>query len=427
MLERALDRLFDTAASATSSAGFAAMHRLHSWEDAAELVLDTTPAGNARCLFFRGLANERLRIAGCFRLESCAAGGWLLLGRGAGMPAYWLPAFVIARRTNSQNQILEERAATLLKFDIDSGGIAVAFTSASDDCTLDAPVWRFEDDDLVEELRTLYPVETQGHFLLGSHTRYDKPADLYRHLVHGRVYEDRYAWPHNRRICSENDAHALYLVFSGLQQATGKRIYALLKAQLLLSVLSRQDEDGGFRHGEWTDNMESHYRLHCSAMHLMMDALSEDDDPAVRSALARGMAFIADKHDTTDAGPWFYHDELETTEDGMRGAPFRWWPGRAMGKSPQNMLVLNTQLDTLVALERYGTLTGDAQYASLVESGYRASLAVLELRPMEWLYRLVFSAVDLTLMPTEQAMRLPLWQRLWKRIGWQRSSRACPG
>ena len=38
---------------------------------------------------------------------------------------------------------------------------------------------------------------------------------------------------------------------------------------------------------------------------------------------------------------------------------------------------------------------------------------------MEWLYRLIFSAIDLTLMPTEQAARLPLLQRLWKRVGWR--------
>ena len=79
------------------------------------------------------------------------------------------------------------------------------------------------------------------------------------------------------------------------------------------------------------------------------------------------MAFISDKHDATEAGAWFYHDELETSEAGMRRAPFKWWPGRALSKSPQNMLVLNTQLDTLVALERYGTLTDDTQYAPLVE------------------------------------------------------------
>jgi hypothetical protein len=103
----------------------------------------------------------------------------------------------------------------------------------------------------------------------------------------------------------------------------------------------------------------------------------------------------------------------------MRRVPFKWWPGMALGKSPQNMLVLNTQLDTLVALERYGELTGDTQYAPLVESGHQAARALLTLRPMEWLYRLLFSAIDLTLLPTEQAARLPIGKRLWKRIGWQ--------
>ena len=373
----------------------------------------------AACLFLRGPTATRFRLDGEYRLLRCASGGWLLHNRDSAAPSYWLPAPATLRRTSAQGHILEERAAELDGFELDTSGVAISFAAMLEGWSLDAVVWKLDDPTFIDELMELAPVETQGYFILGSHTRYGQPADLYRHLIHGWVYEDRYAWPHKRRICSENDAHALHLIFCGLQRATGKRIYGLLKAQLLLSVLSRQSADGGFRHGEWTDSMESHYRLHCSAMHLMMDALSETDDPVVRSALTRGMAFISDKRDGTEVGAWFYHDELETSEAGMRRAPFKWWPGTALGKSPQNMLVLNTQLDTLVALDRYGALTGDTQYDPLVESGYKAASAVLSLRPMEWLYRLLFSAIDLTLLPTEQAARLPLWKRLWKRIGWQ--------
>lgn len=373
----------------------------------------------ADCLFVRSNAASPLRLDGNYALLRCPAGGWLLHNRDSAASSYWLPMPATLRRISAQGHILEEHAADLDELDLDTSGVNISFASIPEGWTLDAVIWKLDDAALIDELMALAPVETQGYFLLGSHTRYAQPADLYRHLIHGWVYEDRYAWPHKRRICSENDAHALHLVFSGLQRATGKRIYGLLKAQLLLSVLSRQGEDGGFRHGEWTDDMESHYRLHCSAMHLMMDALSEDDDPVVRSALARGMAFISGKRDATEVGAWFYHDELETSEAGMRRAPFKWWPGTALGKSPQNMLVLNTQLDTLVALDRYGALTGDTQYVPLVESGYKAARAVLSLRPMEWLYQLLFSAIDLTLLPTEQAARLPPWKRLWKRIGWQ--------
>lgn len=374
---------------------------------------------SADCVFLRADTAPRLRLDGHFALQKCAAGGWLLHSRDPAAPSYWLPAPATLRRVSAQGHILEERSAEWGDFDLDSSGVQIAFAAIPEGWTLDAVIWRLVDSALLEELQTLAPVETQGYFLLGSHTRYGQPSDLYRHLVHGWVYEDRYAWPHKRRICSENDAHALHLIFSGLQRSTGKRIYGLLKAQLLLSVLSRQSEDGGFRHGEWTEGMESHYRLHCSAMHLMMDVLSETGDPVVQAALARGMHFISDKRDSTKVGAWFFHDELECSMAGMQRAPFKWWPGEALGKSPQNMLVLNTQLDTLVALDRYGSLTGDTQYAPLVDSGYEAVRAVLSLRPMEWLYRLVFSAINMTLLPTEQAERLPRWQRLWKRIGWQ--------
>jgi len=383
------------------------LHRLHDAFDGAD------------CLFLRARAASALRLDGNFVLLRCPAGGWLLRNRDTAAASYWLPTPAMLRRVSTQRHILEEHAADWSGFGIDPAGVEVAFAASPDGWSLDAVVWKLDDATLINELIELAPVETQGYFLLGSHTRYGQPADLYRHLIHGWVYEDRYAWPHRRRICSENDAHALWLIFSGLQRATGKRIYGLLKTQLLLSVLSRQGEDGGFRHGEWTDSMESHYRLHCSAMHLMMDALTETDDPVARTALAKAARFISDKRDATEVGAWFYHDELELSETGMNGAPFKWLPGRALGKSTQNMLVLNTHLDTLIALDRYRQLTGDAQYASLVESGVKSAQTVLALRSAEWLYRLLFSAINLTLLPTAQAMHLPIGKRLWKRIGWQ--------
>jgi hypothetical protein len=373
----------------------------------------------AECLFLRGSTATRFRLDGEYRLLRCATGGWLLHNRDSAAPSYWLPAPATLRRTSAQGHILEERAAELDGFELDTSGVAISFAAIPEGWSLDVVIWRLNDPALIDELQTLAPIETQGYFILGSHTRYGQPADLYRHLIHGCVYEDRYAWPHKRRICSENDAHALHLVFCGLQRATGKRIYGLLKAQLLLSVLSRQGEDGGFRHGEWTDSMESHYRLHCSAMHLMMDSLDETDDPLVRTALARGMHFISDKHDTTEAGAWFYHDELELSDAGMSAGPFKWLAGRAFGKSTHNMLVLNTHLDTLITLDRYRQLSGDTQFGPLVDSGVQCAQAVLALQSAQWLYRLLFSAINLTLLPTAQAMRLPIWKRMWKRIGWQ--------
>lgn len=371
----------------------------------------------AGSLFVRTRGAFSLRLDGHFSVHRCMAGGWLLRSDDAARASYWLPASATMRRIGAQGHILEERPADWSAFDVGPDGIDVTFPDTGAGWSLDGVIWQLTDVALVDELSALTDAEAQGYFLLGSHTRYGRPADLYRHLVHGWVYEDRYAWPHRRRICSENDAHALHLIFSGLRRTTGKRIYDLLKTQLLLSVLSRQGEDGGYRHGEWTDRMESHFRLHCSAMHLMMDALSEADEPAVRTALQKAARFVSDKRDATEVGAWLLHDELELTEQDMTRGPFKWLPGSALGKSPQNMLVLNTHLDALIALDRFGHVTGDARYAPLVESGVKSAKAVLELRPAEWLYRLLFSAIDLTLLPTAEAKRLPVWKRAWKRVG----------
>ena len=346
------------------------------------------------------------------------AGGWLLLATEAPLCHYWLPHAPIARTVDADGHILTESVAELHDILFASDGLSVALTAPAGRC-LDAVIWRLPDAVLVTELQTLSPVETQSYFLLGSHTRYSKPSDLYRHLVHGWVYEDRYAWPHNRRICSENDAHALHLIFSGLQRATEKRIYGLLKAQLLLSVLSRQSEDGSYRHGEWTNAFESHYRLHCSAMHMMMDALSEKEGEDVCTALGRAGAFLARQTDKLDAGVWFLHDDLEHSSETLRQGPFRWLPSRALGKSETNMLVLNTHLDATVALDRYREVTGDTRHQPLVDQAVSATRAVLSLRPAEWLYELLFRAIRLTFLPTAQATRLPLHQRALKRLAWK--------
>lgn len=189
--------------------------------------------------------------------------------------------------------------------------------------------------------------------------------------------------------------------------------------QILLAVLDRQSADGGFRHGEWTDKMESHYRLHCSAMHLMMDALSEQEDATVRSALAAAAAFLARQSVDLHIGKWLLHDELEHSVAQMKLGPFRWVRSDAFGKSESNMLVLNSHLDGLIALDRYRALTGDAQFDGLVKSGRETTRALLSTRSAEPLYRAVMWMVEMTFLPAPKAAALPAWKRALKRLAWK--------
>jgi hypothetical protein len=402
----------------------AAGSRREEWSGAgAGARLDRFAGSAAVCAHLRLTGEEARRVSftapGAYRLKSCPSGGWLLEGENH-EESYWIPQPALLRRVSPSGHILSERAAPVTRLQVSAASSSLELETEADLC-LDTILWQIPPAErtLAGELACLAPIETQAIFLWGSHTTYRQPGDLYRHLIFGHVYENQYAWPHRRKICSENDAHALYVALNGLERATGKSLYALLKRQLLLSVLARQGADGGWRHGEWSDLMESHFRLHCSAIHMMLDALDEGCDPDIERALRAAVKFLADKTDDIDAGKWFLHDELELSEAGMKNAPFEWKSSRVLGKSPSNMLVLNTHLDALVALERYREVTGDPSHAAAVASGVRAARAVLELRPAEALYRWLFRAIDLTSLPVEKARRLPLPVRAVKRIAWR--------
>jgi hypothetical protein len=225
--------------------------------------------------------------------------------------------------------------------------------------------------------------------------------------VHGHVYENRFEWRYKWKVCAENEAYSIYVALHGLERATGKRLYGLLKRQLVLSVMSRQADDGGWHHGEWSDFMESHYRLHNGAVLLLEAAFEEHRDEAVGAALARAAAFTARHTDTTQLGLWFLHDSLEEDLELLRKSGSRIIPSRVLGKSPANKLILNTHLDSIVVLDRYREVTGDDRYADRVASARNAMRGVLALHPAEALYRLVSWAVRLTHVPPSRAEQLP--------------------
>ena len=386
---------------------------------------DVFSNGTATSCFVRSPAGPPCEISfylgGNYRVTSCASGGWLLLPAGHDdRDMYWVPKPPTLRRVDAYGHVLEERDVQFSEIAISSVEFGLR-VSVPCDWGMDWGAWRFTSASrsVIEELRSLLSVEMQGYFLWGSHKTYQRPADVYLSLIHGHVYETRFSWPNYWKICSENDAHAIYTVLTGLELATGKQLYRLLKDQMLLSVLDRQGADGGWRHGEWSDRMESHYRLHCSAMHMLMDALDERDDPALLESLRKAAAFVSKQGDELTVGTWFLHDELERSVAGMNQGPFRWYPSRALGKSATNMLVLNTQLDATIALHRYGKVTGDLQYSDIVDSARKATDAVLRLNSAPALYRALFWAIGLTLLPTPVARALPLPLRAVKRLAWK--------
>jgi hypothetical protein len=394
----------------------------------ATLILDRFPdETGASCCFLRIPPGDeqmiRFIVKGGYQAVACLSGGWLLKPVEATLPSYWIPQAPVLRTFDSSDRILSETSVSLAGFMASSSELTVDIETPGN-MHLDITVWRFlpEASYIQEALERPLVLETQSIYLWNSQTGYKALADVYLYLVHGHVYTNRFIWPHMWKICSELDAYTLYVTLDGLELATNKKLYSLLKRQLLFSVITRQARDGGWYHGEWTDLMESHYRFHNGALLLLEAGLEEWPEDSIREALENGASFISRQTDNTDYGLWFLHDSLENSAEMMdelsKQTGSRWIPNHIFGKSPTNKLILNTHLDSIVALDRYSKVTGDNQYNEFVASARAATRAVLGLQPAELLYRLVYRAIGLTLLPASEAERLPFLPRAIKRLTW---------
>lgn len=402
--------------------------------DGSQLLLDEFPgAHRARCLFLNlapaDAAVITFEVSGAHRIVSCEAGGWLIESLDDTSTSYWIPRLPVFRTFDAQQRILAEEPATITGFSASDSKLEVSFHAPAG-LHLTWPVWHVPTTAraMFGELSRRLSVERMRAYLWSSQSSVGSPADLYLHLVDGRVYQNARAWPRKWKFCCDLDAFEIFVWLTGLERATGKAIYGLLRKQVLLSVLLRQSADGGWYHGEWTNQNESHYRFHTGALLLLENALDEWDDDTVRGSLAKGAAFAASRADKTDLGLWFLHDSLEESASALddmhrqTGAIVSnfgaWKPSRMLGNSPTNKLILNTHVDTTVALDRFARLSGDEEVAKKVDSARTATRSLLALRPAEPLYRLVYRAVRLTLLPAALGSKLPLPVRAFKRLVW---------
>lgn len=400
------------------------MSRFRQTNDYFDILCDDFADTGAQCAFLRMAANGtynqlRCTLAGSYRTSACAAGGWLLHPQGRG-PVYWIPRAPVSRTFDQFARIVTEQTAPLVDLRLEPGGISATFSLPRGQ-TLDLAIWRFNADMArwQDELSRTTVLETQPYFVYASHTVCASPADFYLHLVYGHVYGNHFPWPNKLKICDELDAYALYLIAAGLERATEKKLYDLLRRQVVASVIARQEPDGGFRHGEWTDLFESHNRLINGAIQLLAAELERSPNPRLRQALASSASYIARQVDQTEIGTWLLHDSLETSAEGMRLYPFPWSPSTWFGKSRMNLMILNTHMDGILALDRYREVSHDDSHANVLVSARDMMKTVLAYRPAEWLYRPFMKLMALTVLPIDKQEALSLPVRALKRITWK--------
>jgi len=390
-------------------------------EKQAQVISDQFEDGSV-CEFTRLFSQEGgrfiLRLTGDYGALH-TGGGWLFQSRDDERPHLWLPVQPAARSYDQLGRIISETPLQAIELSALNNEFSAEFRAPKDQEFIEFVVWTLPfNSGLFEELSSQSAQERQRLFLWGSHTTYSGPEDLYRNLIHGAIYKTGLSSssPPWRRPYCEVIAQAFYVAFHSLGRATGKRIYEHLKTQLVFSVIVRQEADGAWRHGTWTDSFEVHYRHHCSGIHLLAADYDESKDAVVGSSLKMAAEFMKNQCDELDVGKWYLHDSLELSEASMQKGPTSYQYSRVLGKSPSNMLVLNTHLDALVALNRYEKTSGQGHLEEEISSGVNAAVAVLGLKPAEALYRILFATIELTFLPDLAVKRLSLPARAMRRL-----------
>ncbi|MCC7202153.1 MAG: hypothetical protein IT393_05730 [Nitrospirae bacterium] len=361
-----------------------------------------------------------LRLTGNYCANHTKGGGWLFHNEDNEKPHLWLPCEPVARSYDKLGRIVSEEFLPAAEFAVLNNEMSAIFRIPEDNVFIEFVVWTLPfHSNLFEELNSLSAQELQRIFLWGSHTIYSGPEDLYKNLIHGAIYKTGLPWtyPPERRPYCEVIAQALYVTFHSLWKATGKQIYQQMKTQLVFSVIARQQDNGAWCHGTWTEDFEVHYRHHCSGIHLLAADYDETKDVAVGSSLKRAVDYMKNQCDELSVGKWYLHDSLELNVESMRNAPVSYQYSRVLGKSPSNMLVLNTHLDALVAFNRYGKVSGQRYLEEEISSGVNAVVAVLGLKPAEALYRILFKAIELAFLPDAEAKTKSLPVRAMRRLG----------
>jgi hypothetical protein len=208
-------------------------------------------------------------------------------------------------------------------------------------------------------------------------------GSLWDYLIHGSLYDPRVNDTNGSRFKCQQCAFAWWKYLQGNLSVTAKEIYSLLRNEIAYSILLDMDDDGGWRHGYWSDDMETHSRFHLDGLELFLSQYNLKPKNLWLERTRRGMSFIFNNlTDNLDNGMlWFLHDTIEAEKHHH----FR---TTLFGKDPGNSLCINTHSHALRVLYLLHKISpDDDRYISAYNRGMEALRKLLQYQPADFLYR----------------------------------------
>ena len=212
------------------------------------------------------------------------------------------------------------------------------------------------------------------------------PLDIWTYLIDGSVYDPRADGKVGKRFKCQQCAYAWWNYLDFLHRETGKKIYAVMQDEVAFAALLDMSAEGAWRHGFWSDDMETHARFHLDGLHLLISQYEKTREPMWLEGAERGMAFVSEHlaEQLDDGSLWFLHDTIEhCREHHFRSTLF--------GKTPHNSLCINTHVQALTVLHRLRTAIPDNEtYAEMFDKGLRALRRALDCQPGDLFYQPLF-------------------------------------
>jgi hypothetical protein len=243
------------------------------------------------------------------------------------------------------------------------------------------------------ELSNFAPVETRK-VIKSFWFHYERPADIWDYFINGRILSIR----HLGRIKpwhSKNLVFAFYYHLEFLCAQTNKYIYRLFGDLIAYSLMVSLPDDGRWRHGSWTDLMETHTVHQITGIHVLLSYYERTKREIFLQKAKQAVDFLIDlAEELPDNGIWFMHDTLETSIDDVRLGYKNLVPSRAFGKSESNTLCINTHIATMMVLDKINQVDPTEQYKEYFDRGLITIKKVLTAKPCTLLYYCLYRLRD---------------------------------
>ncbi|MCD6394267.1 MAG: hypothetical protein J7M40_12265 [Planctomycetes bacterium] len=306
---------------------------------------------------------------------------------------FWFPSSAFLRQYDEYGRITGQVESPLEVIADKSGSRLAAAAKAGGKLEFGLMHFRSQIDSFKRELLEFSPVETTP-VVRNTWFRYERVSDVWTYYIMGDVFNVA-GLGASKGWCSQNMAYALYYHLDFLGKRTGKKLYLVLRDLIGYSVLLSLPADSRWRHGVWTDLMETHLVHQASGIHILLSHYENTANDLFMEKARSAVDYLLSCADRLDGDRiWFLHDSLET-DDKQVGLYYRNLTiSRAFGKSPSNTLCLNTHIWTLTVLHRMSDLTHDKRYREAFEKGLATLCWLLGQKPASCLYGLVYHFRD---------------------------------